>query len=470
MSIKSRRQRASLNQEVPTEVLRTTRTRQQYAQYSISHHGFLSPLPISYSAAAMSSRPIHTVLSHVRSSPGTDRRAYLLHGPVISDQWGSHTVPNLRHSSVFTTEILQYWPAATELHEKLRRHLLRPESVELSATEFLRLPNLPVGMRRTEPTPALAFVSPKGVLNIGGHSVTGKCFLMCVPDDPFVHAAIPFESTPLMSHFMTEEKQPPLHRVAEFAHAMDIQKLRMEKDQAREREEAAKKKKEEAEMKTGEGQVITIRDKDDAEAAVANGEASTSAAKVLPTEPPRRPGTPMVRVVELPPIATLDQIQPSVVSTPEFITPVSSIPISAQAAGVVQDLPTEVIQPPDEQETHLQYPVTPPPDDTTVPNSPTYEGPPEEEDQLPGEMLVLPEGPVPKAEPAEPRYDLRPRVGGSSEEASGGRVYAVKRKVEAEGGDKRKKRRDTPRPATILDHIVVPADDACGGEALERKP
>ena len=76
----------------------------------------------------------------------------------------------------------------------------------------------------------MVFLCPQGVLDFEDATIQGKYLLVCLPDNPEDHARLPFESTPLMSHFMLDESEPLFLRIAEFAHVLEMQKARLEQE------------------------------------------------------------------------------------------------------------------------------------------------------------------------------------------------------------------------------------------------
>ena len=307
----------------------------------------------------------------------------------------------------------------------------------------------------------MVFLCPQGVLDFEDATIQGKYLLVCLPDNPEDHARLPFESTPLMSHFMLDKSEPLFLRIAEFAHVLEMQKARLEQERRQAEEDRGK---ENQEMVVGQGQVMTIGDRRSEGAVTSQGETTAPTQPTVlnaNTTPPTKPRTPFA---ELPPIATIDQERASTAANPTILDLEAPAQIAVQAAGVVQRVPSIVIHPPEEQETYLAYPQTPPSNDSTedmdisAPMTPPYEEDSEEEvDQLPGELPTLPEVPVPAEAEIPGRYDLRPRLVIVPEERAGGRVYAVKRKLVAEGAERSKKRKPTPKPETVLENVVIPA-------------
>ena len=173
-----------------------------------------------------------SLLSNIRAEPDSRTDTFVAPRPCVIDVLGAHTVPHLQPTSIFASEIRASWPYFKDLQQKFHGHLLRSTTATIPDSEFLRLPDLPVFMDpRTGIRPvAMTFVCPEGKVTVDGTEITGQLFLACLPDNREGPTAKPYESTPLMSHFMNDPNLPPIARIAEFLRLLEAKTAEREKE------------------------------------------------------------------------------------------------------------------------------------------------------------------------------------------------------------------------------------------------
>ena len=312
----------------------------------------------------------------------------------------------------------------------------------------------------------MTFVCPNGRMMLDGKEVTGQLFLMCLPDDFAAHAAQPYESTPLMSHFMNDANLPPIARIAEFLRLLEAKTAEQENEIQREKE--TERVEEMTEIATRIGEAATRPSTNAWETEISRDETPVVGMTIPycvrnPINLPPAPHSPIGGMsagtrANTPWPRTSPMSLASLVHDPRMT-------IGAQVSAIIQDAVASAnAQPISDEGAHLQYPSSPPMIDAPSLSSyrestpPALDAPTDQEDQL-ADDPVVPLNFTETAPGVFARYDFRPRNMPEMPEMPQGaeEAQSLKRKANQDLNDRTKKRKENATNA-ILEQITVPVE------------